>query len=82
MNSLKLHSDLYSADAVAQAVSVYADYASVTVRQVAPYFEVDVTCDVETREPRVAAELANYALAITIEERRAPETTGSQEEAR
>jgi hypothetical protein len=75
---MRLHCELYSAPALASAIQVFEGYASVTMRKDEQYFLVTVSADSETVEDRVAAELSNYALALTIEERRSQRASASQ----
>jgi hypothetical protein len=66
---LRLHRDLYAASAVDRAFGVYAPHATLARREEAPYWVVDVSAQTPERERRVAGELANYALGLTVKER-------------
>jgi hypothetical protein len=67
---LKLHDQLYSVRSVEEAAHVYSGHAQVAVQPAPPYFEVSVSSDSPEAEGVVAGELANYALALTVEARR------------
>jgi hypothetical protein len=67
---LEFHQDLYSGFAVDSAVKVYADFATCELERKDDRFVVRLTAKEGQDEAAVAAELANYALGATIEERR------------
>jgi len=71
MESIRLHTDLYSASAISRAIQLFESYASLTLRETDSYFEITVLSEHDAGEHRVAAELANHALALTVEESRA-----------
>ncbi|HEY6463952.1 MAG TPA: HxsD-like protein [Polyangiaceae bacterium] len=70
MTSLRLHRDLYAASAVDRAVGVYAPHAALARREDAPYWVVEISAKSPERERRVAGELGNYALGLTVKERK------------
>ena len=71
MRRLRLHQELYSAPAVEEASAVFASHAKVCLREEKPYFDLEITAaNAETDEDVLAGELANYVLALTVEEKR------------
>ena len=71
MQKLRLHCELYSAEAIAQSMAVFADVAELELRQDMPYFEVELESQDPDAEQGILGELGNYALAMTVEEKRA-----------
>lgn len=69
MIELEFHRDLYSGFAIDSAVKVYADFATCELERKDDCFVVRLTAKEGQDEAAVAAELANYALGATIEER-------------
>ncbi len=74
MIEVRFHSSLYDAEAVTEAIDVYADFARferVGGDAAAPYIHVriEASADGEISEEDVRAEFANYALGRTIERR-------------
>lgn len=74
MRSLKLHHELYSAKALEEASSAFADHAAIDIRQEKPYFELTLTASGDADEDELLGELANYCLALTVEEKRGTRT--------
>jgi hypothetical protein len=70
MTELRLHRDLYAAAAVDEAVALYARYGSFERVDTASHWIVRVTAAGAARERRVAGELGNYALGLTVKGRR------------
>jgi hypothetical protein len=70
VTELRLHGELYAGTAVDAAMKVYAPYATFDRVAQAPYWVVQITARSPERERRVAGELANYALGLTVKERR------------
>ncbi len=70
MDSFKLHKNLYSATAINRAMETFKAYASLQLCEAGSYFELTVTAE-DGNEREVACELANHALAFTVEEVRA-----------
>ena len=73
MQSVRLHCELYSAEAIERSMTVFAGVATLELRQDMPYFEVVLNSQDPDAEPGIAGEFANYALALTVEEKRAGE---------
>ncbi|MFW6369072.1 MAG: HxsD-like protein [Myxococcota bacterium] len=67
---MKLHHDLYSTMALEEACKAFAGHASIETRQEKPYFELSVTATSGADEDELVGELANYILALTVEEKR------------
>lgn len=67
MIELTFHRELYAGEAVDEAAKLYEPYA--TIERVAEEHRwvVRVTAEAPARERRIANELANFALGITIE---------------
>lgn len=68
MKELRLHRDLYRGTAVDQALKVYAQVATFEQAEEPTHWIVRVTSTSAAREQRVARELANYALGLTVAE--------------
>lgn len=71
MIELRLHRELYEGAAVDEAAKVYADYGALALVEEPTHWVVRVTpaADAEGDARTLAAELANYALGLTIERR-------------
>lgn len=66
MIELRLHRELYLEEALAQAIDLYREHASIERRSTEEAFVLSVTSKTAD-EHEVADELANYALGLTIE---------------
>ena len=71
MTVLKLHRKIYRGTAVDAALKVYGAYATFEQREEPDHWVVSVSAATHARERRVAGELANYALGLTIAARNA-----------
>lgn len=69
MRELRLHKELYRADSVDEASQIFERYARLERADDDAYFVVRVAHGKESRERRIADELANYALGLTIKRR-------------
>jgi hypothetical protein len=69
MIALKLHKSLYQAAAVDEAVRVYGPHATLERGDEGDHFVVRIVGSTPAREHRVAGELGNYALGVTIKTR-------------
>jgi hypothetical protein len=65
---LAFHHLLYSARAIDESLQVFSEHAQIVREERMPYFELEITAPDDERS--IASELANYVLALTIEERR------------
>ena len=66
MTELRLHRTLYRAAAVDAALEVYGSYATLEQLEEGDHWVVRVSSTSPARERRVARELANYALGLTV----------------
>ena len=66
MRELRFHRGLYAGTAVDEAVKVYGRFARFELVEEADHWLVRVTSATVERERRVAGELANYALGLTV----------------
>ncbi len=75
MIELRLHRDLYRGEAVDEAMKTYGTFATFERVDPAPgidYWTVRVTASSPGRERKVAGEVANCALGLTVTARKAP----------
>jgi hypothetical protein len=70
MQQLRFHRTVYSRGAIDAAVALYAGFGTIAVAEAPPYFEVTIEAANPEREPALAGEVANSALALTIEDKR------------
>ena len=73
------HHELYSLRALERTVEVFSGCGKVELGQEMPYYRATVTGDSTETEAELAGELANYALALTVEEKRAHEPDRARE---
>lgn len=76
MIELRFHEELYDGFAIDEAVKAYAAYATAELSREGPAYVVRVTAKPEAEsegidERALSAELANYALGLSIEKARA-----------
>lgn len=67
---LRFHRDVYAGTSVDEAVKLYGKYARFELAEEARHWVVRLTAKSAERERQVAGELANYALGLTIKQRR------------
>lgn len=70
MTALRLHRDLYAGKAVDEAVAVFAPHATLERKDEPSHWVVPIAAATPQRERRVAGELGNYALGLTVKGRR------------
>jgi len=70
MRRIRFHQEVYSAGAVEAAAKVFADHGLFELTRGTPYHELAVTAKAGTDEDLLADELATYALALSVEEKR------------
>jgi hypothetical protein len=70
MMALRLHRDLYLGPAVDEAVAVFAPHATIERKDEPSHWVVQIAAATPQRERRVAGELGNYALGLTVKGRR------------
>ncbi len=66
MIELRFHRDLYDGKALDQALQTYADYATFEQAEEPSHWVVRISGQSPARERKVADELANFALGLTI----------------
>ncbi len=66
---LRLHNDLYAAKAVDEAIALYAAHAQITRADEGEHTVLHIESPKPARAEKVAKELANYALGLTIQTR-------------
>jgi hypothetical protein len=69
MRELRLRRALYRAAAVEEAVGIYATYATLERCDDEGHWGVRISGPSAERERRIAGELANYALGLTVTSR-------------
>lgn len=69
MTELRFHRELYEGKAVDEALKIFGAHATFEQAEEAAHWVVRVTGADEAREKRIAGELANYALGLTISSR-------------
>ncbi len=67
MIELRFHRELYAGTAIDSALGRLATYATFERAEDGPYFVVRVDATTPARAKRVARELGNFALGLTIE---------------
>lgn len=73
MIELRFHHELYDGFAIDQAVKVYGPFGTMELAREPGGFVVRVTGSEGMPEGALAAELANYALGLTVEKQGAPQ---------
>ena len=76
MRELRLHHELYSLPAVQKTLKVFSGAGRVELHQEMPHYRVEIVGETREREAELAGELGNYALALTVEERRTVDPGG------
>lgn len=66
MRSLRFHRDLYPGTAVDEAIKVYEPWVTIEREESASHWIVSIRGQDPALERRVAGELANYALGVTV----------------
>lgn len=69
MTELRLHRSLYAEPALADAIRLYAAHAEITREAEGEHHVLRIESARPGRGARVARELANYALGLTIQAR-------------
>jgi hypothetical protein len=69
VNALRFHRDLYRGESVDEAVKAFAKFARFDLREEDKHWVVEVHGPNPEREKRIANELANYALGLTLRTR-------------
>jgi hypothetical protein len=66
VTTLKFHRDLYAGQSVDEAIKAFASHAELTPREEGNYWVVEVRAGSPAMQRRVALELGNYALGLTV----------------
>jgi hypothetical protein len=66
VTTLRFHRELYRGTAVDEAVKVLAPHGDFQLREEPAHWVVEVTGATPERERRIAGELGNYALGLTV----------------
>lgn len=69
MRELRFHRELYRGEHVDEAIKIYDRFATIGRAEDDAYWIVTIDGASPERERRVADELANYALGLTIQQR-------------
>lgn len=69
MREVRFHRELYRGEDVDQAIQVYDRYARIERAEEPTHWVVRVDAPTPARARKVADELANYALGLTIQRR-------------
>ena len=70
MTALRLQRDLYDGAALGEALTVFAPHGTFERRDQPSHFVVEITAATPERERRIAGELGNYALGLTVKGRK------------
>ena len=70
MVRLDFHYQLYSAAALDRTVELYREHAATEREQGPAHYRVEIEAGDAEIERQLAGEIGNYALALTVEERR------------
>ena len=73
MATLRFHHTLYSKVALEEAIQVFGEFGELKLEQDMPYYQVELSAAEADDEAELVGEFQNYALALTIEEKRAGE---------
>jgi hypothetical protein len=63
---LRFHRALYAGPSVDEAVKIFASYATFELDEEPEHWRVRITAAFPDRERRIAGELGNYALGLTV----------------
>jgi len=69
MRQLRFHRQVYEGEAVDEAVKVFHRFADFELAEDEEHWVVSLTAKGPARERRIAGELMNYALGLTLERR-------------
>jgi hypothetical protein len=70
VTALRLQRDLYDGAALGEALAVFAPHGTFERRDQPSHFVVEITAATPERERRIAGELGNYALGLTVKGRK------------
>ncbi len=66
MKELRFHRELYPGEAVDAAIKTFDPFATLTRESSATHWIVQITATSTAAEQRIAKELSNYALGLTV----------------
>ena len=69
MTELRFHAALYRSESLDEAIARFAGFGTLSRVADGEYVRVSIEAGSEAREKRIADELANFALGLTIESR-------------
>src|SRR5690606_31788820 len=69
VRELRLHRELYRGEHVDQAIKIYDRFAKIERAEEESHWIVRLEATSPERERKIAGELANYALGLTIQQR-------------
>jgi hypothetical protein len=72
VTELRFHREIYKGTSVDEAVKVFARYGSFELAEEQDHWLVRITAKNSDRERKLAGELGNYALGLTIREGKTP----------
>ena len=67
--TLRFDREIYAGEAVDEAVKIYSPYAEFELSESPSSWEVTLKAKSEARERKIARELGNYALGLTLRKR-------------
>jgi hypothetical protein len=70
VSDVRLHRSLYDAGAIDAAIATYTSHAKIEKRDDGEHVVVSVTSERAGRAEKVALELGNYALGLTVQARK------------
>jgi hypothetical protein len=70
VTTLRLHRDLYQGPALDEALGVYAEHGTFERKDEPMHWVVHISARSLERERRIAGELGNYALGLTVKGRK------------
>ena len=69
MTQLRFHREIYRGTAVDEAVKRFAAFAEFALAEETDHWVVQLTAKDPAREARIAGELGNWALGLTVQKR-------------
>jgi hypothetical protein len=69
VRTIRFHRELYPGNVLDEALKLYQPFAAIRRSEEARHWVVTLTAEKEARESRIAGELANYALGLTVQKR-------------
>jgi hypothetical protein len=69
MKTVRFHRELYPGTALDEAIKLYEPFAKVARSEESSHWVITLTADTDARERRIAGELGNYALGLSVRAR-------------